>query len=123
MHRDIKRANILMHLTDDGYIIYKICDFGLARELDGDSLTTRLGTPIYRAPEVMSDNGYTMSADMWSFGLVIYECLFNGQRRLFQGDNNAIAFFVQTHPIPMYVAILTFVWFFPFPVVNIPREY
>ncbi len=36
VHRDIKPGNILKHVNQDGSIVYKICDFGAAKVVDGD---------------------------------------------------------------------------------------
>ena len=50
----------------------KIGDLGLAKELS--SITgTLLGTPLYMAPEVWEENQYTEKADIYSFGIVMWE--------------------------------------------------
>ena len=76
MHRDIKTANILFH---DG--VMKIADFGFAKMIDEASKNvkmqhTLLGTPLYMAPQILNDESYTSKCDIWSAGVVIYECLF-----------------------------------------------
>ena len=103
IHRDIKQANVLMHVTNEGDVVYKLCDFGLARELEVDrNARTFLGTPTTIAPEVVGRQPYTVSADLWSIGLVMYECLLGGP--LFVGDNEDIVMFsVLSRPLPKCV--------------------
>lgn len=73
MHRDIKPENILIH---NG--VLKIADFGFCKPLqhqDGMA-ETMLGSPIYMAPEVLKGETYTMKADVWSLGVVLYRMVF-----------------------------------------------
>lgn len=54
----------------------KIADLGFARKLEDDDLSsTRLGTPLVMAPEVLGSNTYDHSADVWSLGCIYYEML------------------------------------------------
>ena len=73
MHRDLKPDNILLH---NGRI--KIADFGFSKYLRSptDLAQTMLGSPIYMAPEVLNGEPYTMKADIWSLGVVLYEMAF-----------------------------------------------
>lgn len=76
MHRDIKPANILFH---DG--VMKIADFGFAKMIDEAAKNvkmqhTLLGTPLYMSPQILNDESYTPKCDIWSTGVVVYECLF-----------------------------------------------
>ena len=80
MHRDIKPDNILVSLNrSSGERILKYSDFGLALQLDGESLNThgRCGTEEYLAPEVDARQPYTLTADCWSLGIVLFQ-LFTG---------------------------------------------
>lgn len=70
-HRDMKPQNILM--TSDGVI--KLCDFGFARHMSykTEVLTSLKGTPLYMAPEVVKEEPYNHTADLWSLGVILYE--------------------------------------------------
>lgn len=83
-HRDIKLENILMAGKSKRSLI-KLSDFGLSKYLDGQAvMSTYVGTPSYIAPEVLKNasdsvNGrsssYTVKADMWSLGCILYSLL------------------------------------------------
>lgn len=70
MHRDFKLANIFVN---NGVV--KIGDFGFAKS--GFEMTsTKLGTPLTMAPELLMDKGsYNSKADLWSIGVVTYQLL------------------------------------------------
>ncbi|CAA9404172.1 serine/threonine-protein kinase [uncultured Nocardioides sp.] len=74
VHRDVKPANLLV--TADRHI--KVTDFGIARATDGLALTEVgqvLGTPAYIAPEQARGDDATPASDVYSLGVVAYECL------------------------------------------------
>jgi hypothetical protein len=74
VHRDIKPANLLM--TDEGRV--KIADFGIARAANGMAITragTMVGTATYVAPEQVQGQPATSASDVYSLGIVAYECL------------------------------------------------
>lgn len=71
IHRDIKPQNIL--LTKSGEC--KVADFGIATISDCTSAKSRVGTPLYVAPEVLVSGSYSMSADIYSCGVVIAEVI------------------------------------------------
>ena len=73
MHRDLKPENLLLH---DGII--KLADFGFCKPLKDarDLSQTMLGSPIYMAPEILKGEVYTMKADIWSLGVVLYEMIY-----------------------------------------------
>lgn len=79
LHRDLKPANVLLH--SNGSV--KLCDFGMAavsrtHHPEQSILnTTVLGTTHFMAPERLRARAYGRSSDVWSFGLILLECIGN----------------------------------------------
>ena len=78
IHRDMKPENIF--LSRNGQANVKVLDFGFAKFADEDErkLTKgdlKVGTPSYAAPEQIWSESYDHRADIYSFGVVIYEML------------------------------------------------
>ena len=74
VHRDIKPANLL--LGPGGQV--KITDFGISRTAGPEPVTgtgTLLGTPAYLAPERLAGQAATPAGDLYSLGVVAWECL------------------------------------------------
>jgi serine/threonine-protein kinase len=74
IHRDIKSTNIM--ITSKGQV--KIMDFGLAKVRGGVELTkeqSTIGTAAYMSPEQARGEQIDQRADIWSFGVVLYEML------------------------------------------------
>ena len=109
VHRDLKPANVKLASGDsgsDGRV--KILDFGLAKALEPESpsiaepsvsasptLTLAatvqgvlLGTAAYMAPEQARGRPVDKRADIWAFGVCLYEAL--AGRRLFEGEDASV---------------------------------
>ncbi len=80
VHRDVKPDNIFLVTGDNGALVPKLLDFGIARPMSREgSLTATgmiLGTPAYMAPEqAWGLKEITPAADQWAFGAMLYEAL------------------------------------------------
>lgn len=75
VHRDLKPTNIF--ITGDGPV--KVCDFGIARDLNATSSVTgtgqSLGTAAYISPEQWAGEPATPSVDLYALGCTLYELL------------------------------------------------
>ncbi|CAM9176832.1 unnamed protein product [Laminaria digitata] len=73
IHRDMKPQNILV----GAHGRVKLCDFGFARAMSSNTvvLTSIKGTPLYMAPELVKEQPYDLTVDLWSLGVILYELL------------------------------------------------
>ena len=112
IHRDLKPANI--KIRADGTV--KVLDFGLAKAMDpagtsrADAINSPtvtahatqmgmiVGTAAYMAPEQAKGRSVDTRADIWAFGVVLYEMLTG--RRAFDGDDisEVLASVLKTDP-------------------------
>lgn len=77
-HFDLKPQNLLLtRPSPSSTYVLKICDFGFAQHLETDEENSTVkGSPLYMAPEIILKHKYDARADLWSIGVILYECLF-----------------------------------------------
>ncbi len=78
IHRDLKPANVMISRAGE----LKLMDFGIARDEDLGPLTKTgmaVGTPAYMSPEQVSGAAVDARTDLYTLGVVLYECA-AGQR-------------------------------------------
>ena len=71
IHRDLKPENLLINKDN----ILKLCDFGWSVYLYNNKRETFCGTVEYMAPEIVKNQGYDFSIDVWSLGVLLYELI------------------------------------------------
>ena len=72
IHRDIKPENLLINNNN----ILKLCDFGWSVYLNNNNKrVTFCGTVEYMAPEIVKNESYDFSIDVWSLGVLLYELI------------------------------------------------
>jgi len=97
VHRDIKPGNML--ITPEGRV--KLTDFGIARIADQVPLTATgqvMGTVQYLSPEQASGHAANPSTDIYSLGIVAYECL--AGKRPFSGESQVAIAMSQINDAP-----------------------
>ncbi|NXL56152.1 IKKE kinase, partial [Chordeiles acutipennis] len=116
VHRDIKPGNIMRLVGEDGQSIYKLTDFGAARELDDDEkFVSVYGTEEYLHPDMYEravlrkpqQKAYGVTVDLWSIGVTFYHAAtgslpfvpFGGPRR-----NKEIMYKITTEKPPGAIA-------------------
>ncbi|XP_077151274.1 inhibitor of nuclear factor kappa-B kinase subunit epsilon isoform X1 [Ranitomeya variabilis] len=81
VHRDIKPGNIMRLIGEDGRSIYKLTDFGAARQLqDDETFMSLYGTEEYLHPDMYEravlrkphQKAYGVTVDLWSIGVTFY---------------------------------------------------
>jgi len=79
IHRDIKPGNIMLTRTKRTKDYVKVVDFGIAKLAEEAQKLTRMGevwgSPIYMSPEQCMGAAIDARSDIYSLGIVMYECL------------------------------------------------
>ncbi len=93
VHRDVKPSNIFLQNAARNAVVPQLLDFGLAHSLSDLRLTRSglvMGTPLYMAPEHAAGEDVGPAADVWSMGVVLYECA-SGELPFNMRDRSAVA--------------------------------
>ncbi len=75
IHRDVKFGNLFVN--DRG--VYKLGDFGVAKDIGKTRSLSHRGTDNYMAPEIYRGLNYGSNVDIYSLGIVMYRLLNNGR--------------------------------------------
>jgi hypothetical protein len=84
VHRDLKPANIFLASDEDGRLLVKLLDFGIARTIQTHQVPAAFstgrglvfGTPGYMSPEQANPSSkLDCRCDLWAFATVVYEML------------------------------------------------
>ncbi len=101
VHRDIKPANIMVTREEGGSgVRVRVMDFGLARSTTESRLTktgTLVGTVAYLSPEQVASRNFDGRSDIYSLGVVLYECLLGEPP--FTGEVQSILYRI-AHEVP-----------------------
>jgi eukaryotic-like serine/threonine-protein kinase len=100
VHRDIKPANIMITREEGAGARVRVMDFGLAPAATESRLTktgTLVGTVAYLSPEQVSSRAFDGRSDIYSLGVVLYECLIGEPP--FTGEVQSILYRI-VHEIP-----------------------
>src|SRR6516164_5265524 len=106
VHRDIKGTNILVRLKEEGGVMAKIIDLGLAMTLDESASEAGIsspgafaGTPEFASPEQFAGIGANIRSDLYSLGVTLW-VMVTGQTP-FQGTSAEVMYQHQHAPLPL----------------------
>ncbi len=102
LHRDLKPENIFVARGPGGRLIPKILDFGIARSLHDQRLTSAgqiFGTPQYMAPERVTSIDAGPAADLYAIGVMLFEMV-TGQLPFKSDDVTGFLIAHMQSPVP-----------------------
>ncbi|XP_052044186.1 serine/threonine-protein kinase ULK3 isoform X3 [Apodemus sylvaticus] len=90
-HLDLKPQNILLSSLEKPHL--KLADFGFAQHMSPwDEKHVLRGSPLYMAPEMVCRRQYDARVDLWSVGVILYDCRDLLQRLLERDPSRRISF-------------------------------
>ncbi len=80
IHRDLKPANVIVRYQENGELVGKILDFGVAKLIDKSDFNLTptgniVGSPLYMSPEQALGERVTSQADLYSLGVMMFRSL------------------------------------------------
>lgn len=100
-HRDIKPENIMYNFKTG---VIQLIDFGYACRCTGHLIYGDVGTPYYKAYEIVERMGYTSKVDEWSVGVVLFMLLYGSAP--FNGYTDEEIYFAIRNGVPQYPACI-----------------
>ncbi|MBX9692268.1 MAG: serine/threonine protein kinase, partial [Cyanobacteria bacterium] len=108
VHRDLKPRNLVLTVEEDGSILVKIVDFGIAKIIPTEGGETQhltqtgevFGSPIYMSPEQCSGDKLDARSDLYSLGCVMYEILTGLPPLVGQNAVETMSMHVHDKPLP-----------------------
>ena len=76
IHIDLKLSNILIYLNKINKISFKLCDFGISKNMRDELTLNLLENNLTIAPEIIEKGNINNKNDIWSLGIIIYYLLF-----------------------------------------------
>ncbi|MGF1465273.1 MAG: protein kinase [Sandaracinaceae bacterium] len=107
VHRDLKPSNVFLARDDDGAVVVKLLDFGVAKlkESKGFSRLTAqgdmVGTPRYAAPEQLRGQPVDGRSDVYAAGVLLYGMLAGRPPFLAAGQGDLIREILEEEPVPL----------------------
>ena len=108
VHRDLKPANIMLTNTEPAVV--KVLDFGLAKNLIGETSSSQkctrtgalIGSVAYMAPELSQGQPASVQTDIYSLGCILYECIAGGLAFNSESLPNLLNLHKETMPLPLH---------------------
>ncbi|CAK70662.1 unnamed protein product (macronuclear) [Paramecium tetraurelia] len=74
-HRDLKPENFVLCRNQNQNLVIKLIDFGISKQQEDGLQSMKVGTPFYMTKEILNNETYSKSIDVWALGCIWYEIL------------------------------------------------
>ncbi|CAD8147003.1 unnamed protein product [Paramecium octaurelia] len=74
-HRDLKPENFVLCRDQNQNLVIKLIDFGISKIQEDGVQSMKVGTPFYMTKEILNNQSYNKSIDVWALGCIWYEIL------------------------------------------------
>src|SRR5271169_3831329 len=106
VHRDIKPSNIMVSLEEEGAVVAKIIDLGLAKAVNEPGSQTAIsmpggfaGTPEFASPEQFAGVSVDIRSDLYALGVTLWQMLTG--HPVFRGSAAEVMYQHQHAPLPI----------------------